>query len=583
MTGDSPVLATSEELRARLMAAEAELAAVRAQAESEHARAESEHARAEKATADYQRVLAAYHQAVLELQMLRKRIFVASAERIDTAQLELEFAHKQAELDALAAKLGPAAPAAPPSGDPPTPPAKPERDKTKSKPKGRRDLRALDLPEERHELLDPTLEGNAERIGFDETVQIGWRAPGPVRIVTARAKYRVDADAGETIVTVPMPERTFPRLLAAPSLLAKIAVDKYCDGLPLYRQEQRFAREGLDLDRGTMCRWMEELGMTVGSVVLAAKKHAFETAFCISTDATGIAIQPEPATTGARQACRRGHYFVTVADRDHVLFAYVARETSEAVRELFRGYAGYVQADAKNTYDVLFRKPTADDERDDGCVRTEVGCWSHCRRGFYEAAIGKDRIGREGLWRIHKLFELEERWRDEPPARRKELRERHSRPLVEAFFAWAEAEYAKVQGTRGLLRSALGYALRQKEALCRFLTDGRLRLENNVSERELRAIAVGRKAWLFVGSDDHAEATGNLFSLIASCKLHELDPEAYLRDLVRVLVHWPRDRYLELVPLFWRATRARLDARELELPFGPLTVPERAAKEPAAG
>jgi transposase len=478
-----------------------------------------------------------------------------------------------------------ATPPTPPA--PPSPPAKPERDKPK--PKGRRDLRALDLPEVRHELFDPTLEGKAEHIGFEETFQLGWQKPGPVRIVVARAKYRVPANeaegiASETIATTPMPKRTFGRMLAAPSLLAKIAVDKYCDGLPLYRQEQRFAREGLDLDRGTMCRWMEDLGMTVGCVALVAKQHAFATAFCISTDATGIGIQPEPSPTGARQACRRGHFFVMVADRDHVLFEFVPRETSAAVRELFRGYSGYVQADAKNTYDVLFHAPDPSADGEPGDVCREVGCWSHCRRRFYEAAIGKAQLGREGLWRIHKLFELEERCKDEPPARRKELRDRFSRPLLDAFFAWAEAEYDKVKDRRGLLRSAFGYAVRQKSALLRYLDDGRLRMENNVSERELRgSVAVGRKAWLFVGSDDHAQATANLFTLIASCKLHGLDPEGYLRDLVRVLVHWPPDRYLELTPLFWAKTRARLDARELELPFGDLTVPEAPTEQAAAG
>jgi transposase len=242
-----------------------------------------------------------------------------------------------------------------------------------------------------------------------------------------------------------------------------------------------------------------------------------------------------------------------------------------------------VQADAKNTYDVLFRKPDPAFACDDSEARHEVGCWSHARRKFYEAAIEKDPIARQGLWRIHKLFELEKGWKDEPPAKRKALREQHSRPILDAFFAWAEVEYTKVKDCRGLLRTAFGYAVRHQGALRRFLDDGRLRLENNVSERALRAIAVGRKAWLFVGSDDHAEAAANLFSLIASCKLHGLDPEAYLRDLFRILVHWPRDRYLELAPRYWAATRARLNAGELKLPLGSLTVPDAPAKQAAAG
>ncbi len=145
---------------------------------------------------------------------------------------------------------------------------------------------------------------------------------------------------------------------------------------------------------------------------------------------------------------------------------------------------------------------------------------------------------------------------------------------MKAFFDWADAEYDKVRDQRGLLRSALGYAVRQKDALLRVLDDGRLVLDNNRSERALRGtIATGRKAWLFVGSDDHAESAGHLFSLVASCKLHRLDPETYLRDLFRVLAHWPKDRYLELAPKYWAATRARLDPTQLANEIGPLDVP----------
>lgn len=570
MAGTTTAETTSEALQARIAALEAALA-------TERARAESERARADALAKERDRLREAYRQLQLELQMLRRRIFVAQAERIDTKQLELEFASKQAELEGLAQKLDTEA-----APEPPAPP--PSSDKTKTKPKGRRRLRDLPIQEERFEIPDPELEGKAERAGFEESYKLGYRKPGPVRIVIARVKYRTTTPEGtETLTTTPMPPELFPRSLAAPSLLAKILVDKFCDGLPFYRQQQRFLRDGIELDRGTMSRWAEDAGMTAGCVVLAMRNEAFDTSFCIATDATGVAIQPEPSATKQRQPCRRGHFFVLLADRDHVLFEYMPRETSDAVAEMFRGYSGYVQADAKSVYDVLFRAPdpnASDAEARD--ERHEVGCWSHARRKFYEAAIGKDRIAREALWRIHRLFEFERAWKDDPPATRKALRDEHSRPLVEAFLSWAEAEYEKVRDQRGLLRSAFGYVVRQAGALRRFLDDGRLRLENNASERELRQIAVGRKAWLFVGSDDHAEAAANLFSLIASCRLHGLDPEAYLRDLFRVLPHWPRDRYLELAPRYWAKTRARLAPKELELPLGRLTVPEPPAQEPAA-
>jgi hypothetical protein len=157
------------------------------------------------------------------------------------------------------------------------------------------------------------------------------------------------------------------------------------------------------------------------------------------------------------------------------------------------------------------------------------------------------------------------------------------RPHVDAFFVWVAVEYDKVKAQRGFLRTAFGYAQRQHGPLTRFFDDGRLRLDNNASERALRKIAVGRKAWLFVGSDDHAQAAGNLMTLIASARLHGLDPEVYLRDVFRVFPYWPRDRYLELAPKYWLATRARLNADELKAELGPLAVPGRASSEqPAA-
>ena len=137
----------------------------------------------------------------------------------------------------------------------------------------------------------------------------------------------------------------------------------------------------------------------------------------------------------------------------------------------------------------------------------------------------------------------------------------------------AKEQYALVQNERGALRSAIGYAVRQKNALLRVLEDGRLVLENNRSERQLRKIAVGRKAWLFAGSDGHAESAGHLLSMIASARLHALDPETYLRDIFRVLAHWPEDRHIELAPKYWAATRARLIADEMAREIGVLAVP----------
>jgi len=542
-------------------------------------------------------LLGAYQALEQQLELIRRRLFIAKAERIDTAQLELEFAATLAALDALAG-----APTSDPSADTNT-----SADaggsgsgsgdaRGKRTPTGRRDLRDEDVPEERIALTDPTLDATTDRIGTEQASRMMWRRAGWVRVVTERIKYREeptaeavsDSDATEAseppmarIITAPLPPEMIDRSIVTASVWAHIASSKFAFGMPLYRLEEIFARAGFRIDRGTMSRWLEQLGGTVGATVVEAmRQEALRTAFCIATDATGILIQPIPDRDQPRRACRRGHFFVQIADADHIFFEYTARETSVAVGKMFHGFSGYVQADAKSVYDFLFRPPEErvrdhdDQPEPDRAVRREVGCWSHLRTKAWEVAItSKDPIAREMLARIMRMFALDRGWKKLPHPEIKALRELHLRPHVDAFFAFVEAAYERVKDQRGLLRSALGYAVRQRGALTRFFDDGRLKLTNNQSERELRRIATGRKAWLFCGSDDHAQAAGNLLTLVASARLHGLDPEQYLRDLFRALPQWPRDRYIELAPKYWTATRARLDAAQLEIEIGWITIP----------
>ncbi len=243
---------------------------------------------------------------------------------------------------------------------------------------------------------------------------------------------------------------------------------------------------------------------------------------------------------------------------------------------MFKGFKGYIQADAHAIYNSVFRGEARNEPADK--IPEEVGCWAHARRRFFEAAtIAKDTAAREGLLRIRMLFDHDEQWAKLSPSQRHALRQAHLRPLVDDFFAWVEREFERVKGVRGLVATAFGYAHRQRDALRHFLDDGRLSMTNNHSERALRPIAVGRKAWLFFGSDDHASAAANLFSLVASCALHRIDVETYLAEMVRIVPLWPRDRYLELAPKYWAATRARLVPAELENELGPITVPPRRA------
>lgn len=591
--------------------------------EAERAAREAEQAAHLATKAERDRLREAYEALTREVELARRRLIVAKAERVDTAQLELEFASTLAKLDALSRQAEDEIGEKPDGGDPTR--------RKKSKSRGRRDLRLLELPEERIAIPDPLLEGKAARIGTaEESVGVRWKRGGFVRVVFERVKYdatkpamtrtttpadvvpteatpasdpapepatRVPACtpeelaaivasdpriAGAVIVTAPMPPRLIERSYATPSLIAHIASDKFCDGLPLHRQEDRFTRLGVPIDRGTMCRWLEEAGGTVGATIVEAmRKEALGSAHCIATDATGVRVQPEPREDKQRQPCRRAHFFVQIADADHVFFEFTPEETSEVVDRMFEGYTGFVQADAKSVFDVLFRvvedrgRPLQEraSKREIAC--TEVGCWSHARTKFWEAAVAtQDVVAREALARIMRMFHLDAMWKNKLPDVRKDLRDRYLRAHVTSFFAFVEQAFFDAQHRRGMLRSALGYCRNQQAALMRFLDDGALEMTNNRSERQLRRIATGRAAWLFVGSDLHGLTSGYLLTLIASARLHRLDPEVYLRDVFRVLPHWPRDRYLELAPRYWRITRARLRPDELEQEVGWLTIPE---------
>jgi transposase len=175
--------------------------------------------------------------------------------------------------------------------------------------------------------------------------------------------------------------------------------------------------------------------------------------------------------------------------------------------------------------------------------------------------------------RIGRIFELDASWKGSPPSKIKHLRQQHLRPHVDSFFSWVQQQRALFKDERGYVRTALQYASNQAEVLTRFFDDGRLVLSNNGAERAIKPIATGRKAWLFCGSDDHATSTAALFSLVASARLHGLDPEEYLRCLIRLVPSWPSDRMLELAPLFWTRTRARLDSVALDRELGPIAIP----------
>lgn len=509
-----------------------------------------------------------------ENALLKRRLYGKKTERSHTSELQLTIGDLlasetklQADLDAAVAQATSAAP----------PPAEPTG---KPRPHGRRDLFASNLPRVLVEIVHEDLEARGCRcIGHDESRQLGFRRGGFFVLVKRVAKYEVVEDGAATVVATPTPETLFPKALLHTSTVAHLITSKFALGVPHYRLERELEAEGMPLDRGLMSRYVEHAGNTLGATIVAAMwRDALAHGQVISTDATGALIQPTKAKDGKSLGCKKGHFFTAVVDASAVLFHYAEHHTSEAVQQLFAGFTGYLQADASAVYDILDRGPPTD--TDDGV--TLVGCWAHGRRYFFEAALCRYPVGLQGLMRIRAIYAADRAGRRVARAERGAFRATHLGPLMDDFFRWARAARDTTPG-RNLATKALGYALNQEAELRRVLDDGDLPLDNTRAERALRKIVVGRKNWLFYGSDTHAEAAAALFSLLASCRLHGVEPFAYLDEVLRVLPSWPRERYLELAPAHWRATRARLNPAELDMPISSFEVPPvLAAPAPSA-
>lgn len=509
-----------------------------------------------------------------ENAILKRRLYGKKTERSRTSELQLTIGDLlasetklQADLDAAVEQATAAAPP-PPAGEAPG----------KPRPHGRRNLFASKLPRVLIEIVHEELEARGcRRIGFEDSSQLGFRRGGFFVLVKRVARYEVIEAGAATVVATPTPETLFPKALLHTSTVAHLITSKFALGVPHYRLERELTDEGMPLDRGLMSRYVEHAGNTLGATIVAAMwRDALAHGQVISTDATGALIQPAKAKDGKSLGCKKGHFFTAVVDASAVLFHYAEQHTSESVQRLFAGFSGYLQADASAVYDILDRGPPHD--TDDGV--TLVGCWAHARRYFFEAALCRYPVGLQGLMRIRAIYAADRAGRRVPRAERTAFRAAHLRPLMDECFAWARAARATTPG-RNLATKALGYALNQEAELRRVLDDGELPLDNTRAERALRKTVVGRKNWLFYGSDTHAEAAAALFSLLASCRLHGVEPFAYLDEVLRVLPYWPRERYLELAPAHWRATRARLNADELELPLSSFEVPPPQAS-PAA-
>ena len=387
-----------------------------------------------------------------------------------------------------------------------------------------------------------------ERIGEDVSEVLERR---PASVVVARIikpKFvRKDRRERTGVVMGETPELPIPRGLAGPGMLADTLVRRWDDHLPLNRMERIYARDGLELARSTICQWHMQLASLVAPLVAAMRLDALNAPY-VCVDATGVLVLQ-------KEKCRRGHFWVLVVPGRHVLFEYTREHTGAAVDTVLAGYEGYVVADAHAVYDHLYV-----DEK-----ITEVNCWAHARRYFFKAMSSDPERARAALGLINALFKIERSIADKPRLQKERLRTKHSAPVVERFFSWCDAEWPHLLEDTPIY-DGVRYARNQREGLHRFLRDGRLPLDNNISERELRRQAVGRKNWIFLGSDDGGHVNAIFTSLLASCRMVAVEPWAYLRDLLCLLPRWPKHQILDLAPIHWAATskrddvQARLDA-----------------------
>ncbi|MBA3844630.1 MAG: IS66 family transposase [Actinobacteria bacterium] len=385
-----------------------------------------------------------------------------------------------------------------------------------------------------------------ERIGEDAREVLERRPASTVAVRLVYPKFvrkSGAADAPVSVLVAEPPELPIPRGTAGPAMLADTLVRRWADHQPLNRLEGIYARDGLELSKSTLCTWHDQLRELAAPLVDAMFTDA-KSAPYLCVDATGVLVQ-------APERCKHGHFWVMVAPEKHVLYKFSRRHNSDAVDALLAGYAGHLVADAHAVYDHLYAT---------GAV-VEVGCWCHCRRYFFKSLESDPERAKAALVKIGALFKLERAHADAPRKEREAVRRLKSKPIVDEFFEWCDAE-AELVLDESPMAKAFGYALNQELALRRFLDDGRLPLHNNISELNLRREVIGRRNWLFVGSEDGANANTTFVSLIASCRMLGLEPYAYLRDLLCLLPSWPKHRLLELAPAYWKKTLEHGDAQQ---------------------
>jgi transposase len=469
-------------------------------------------------------------QLKLQLARLKKMKFGRSSEQLDAQIAQLEFSLEELEANAAAA-----APLKTPAASEPA---------TKHTRKPLPDH----LPREPH-VHEPTTGscncpecgGKLRALGEDSSEMLEYVPEHWKVIKHLRPKY--SCSACQKIVQANAPSRPIERSYAGPGLLAHMLVSKFCDHLPYYRQSQIYARDRIELDRSTLADWGGAayalldplLGALEDYVMAAHKLHADDTPIPVLAPGTG------KTKTGRLWAYLRDDRPACSTDPPAVLFRYSPDRKGERPREHLKHFRGVLQADAYGGFNGLY------DRKDEPLI--EAACWAHARRKFFEIYDSTaSPIASEALERIGKLYKIEDEIRGKLPDARKAVRQEHAAPLLKDLYDWLRATVRRERSKKSDICSAIGYTLSLWTALTLYAEDGSIEIDNNPVERQLRAVALGRKNYLFAGSDAGGERAAAFYSLIGTAKLCGLDPEAYLRHVLSCIAEHPINRIDELLP-----------------------------------
>jgi transposase len=423
-----------------------------------------------------------------------------------------------------------------------TPPApEPARAADTEKP-GRRPLPAH-LPRQVRNILPketacPECGGELKSLGEDVAEMLEY-VPAHFQVIR-QVRPKLACARCDRIVQAEAPSRPIARGLAGPGLLAHVLVSKYGDHLPLYRQEEIYAREGVELERATLADWVGGASRLLAPLVEALRRHVLSAQKLHADDTPVPVLAPGlgKTRTGRLWTYVRDDRLAGDATPPAVWFAYSPDRKGEHPQGHLSPFTGTLQADGYAGFDQVYAT---------GRIR-EAACWAHVRRKFYDLQVAhKSPVAREALERIGALYAIEGEIRGRPPDERRQVRQARAAPLLESLHQWLESCLTRLS-RKSDTTAAVKYALGRWEALVRYADDGRLEIDNNAAERSLRAVALGRKNYLFAGSDKGGERAAALYTLIGTAKLNGVDPEKYLRDVLARIADHPINRIEELLP-----------------------------------